>query len=86
MINQNTSLQSQKDFILSYISYDLHCYRNHIIALRHHSLHMEFFRVFPDNSECAEFVRTFNLRILELMQKYDYEDAVRVLIGELDTV
>lgn len=86
MNNSNTSLQEQKDFILSHILYDLHCCRNHIIALRSHPLHMEFFRVFPDDCECAEFVRTFNLRVLELMQKYGYEDVIRVLIGELDDI
>jgi len=84
--NLNTSLREQKDFILSHILYDLYCCRNHIITLRRHPLHMEFFRVFPDDCECSEFVQIFNLHMLELMQKYDYENAVGILIEELENI
>lgn len=82
----NTSLQEQKDFILSNILYDLHCYRNHIIAPRNHPLHMKFFVIFPDDCECAEFVRNLTLRRLELTQEYDYERAVNILIKELENI
>lgn len=84
--NPNTSLREQKDFILSHILYDLYCCRNHIITLRRHPLHMEFFRVFPDDCECSEFVRTFDLNILQLMQKYNYEYAINMLINELSDI